>query len=344
MLLGQTLDRIWTAGQTWRVEGRSSEIYGSEEHSEHELVQIGDLAHRVGVGTDTLRAWERRYGLLNPHRSAGGFRLYSSDDEAIVRAMLSEIDRGYPPAQAAKLALAWAETRDSRTGQLAAARDPSAATTAPIDRTHLEAVRTELDRALVGFDGRRAHQIIDALIAEFTLNAALRDVLLPSLRQIGEGWASGTVTIAQEHFASQLIRERLLGLARDWDQGRGPRAVLACPPGERHDIGLISFGLVLSRSGWRVTFLGPDTPATALSEAAAALSPDLIVLSATVEERFTAITEPLHTLATDTDLVLAGPGATPAIARATGATLLESGPVPAALHIATRPPRGTHTG
>jgi MerR family transcriptional regulator, light-induced transcriptional regulator len=326
------------------VRGRSPEIDGSQEHSAHELVRIGDLARRVGVRVDTLRAWERRYGLLNPHRSAGGFRLYSSDDEAVVRAMLSEIYRGYPPAQAAKLALAWAETRDGRTGQPAAARDPSAATTAPTDRTHLEAVRTELDRALVSFDGRRAHRIIDALIAEFTLNAAIGDVLLPCLRQIGEGWASGTVTIAQEHFASQLIRERLLGLARDWDQGRGPSAVLACPPGERHDIGLICFGLVLSRNGWRITFLGPDTPATALSEAAATLSPNLIVLSATVEERFTSITRPLRTLAAGHQLALAGAGATPRVARAAGATLLKGGPVPAALDIGTRQPGGTHTG
>jgi methanogenic corrinoid protein MtbC1 len=258
--------------------------------------------------------------------------------------MQREIDRGYPPAQAAKLALARAATRDGRKGQLADGRDPSTGTTSPADLTHLETIRTELYRALLGFDGVRAHQLLDTLLAQFTLNTVLRDVLLPCLQQIGEGWASGTVTIAEEHFASQLIRERLLGLARDWDQGRGPRAVLACPPGERHDIGLICFGLVLARNGWRITFLGPDTPATALSEAAATLSPDLIVLTATVEERFTSITEPLHALATDTDLVLAGPGATPAIARATGATLLESGPVPAALHIATRPPRGTHTG
>ncbi len=307
-------------------------------------MQIGDLARRVGVRVDTLRAWERRYGLLNPHRSAGGFRLYSSHDEAVVRAMQREIDRGYPPAQAAKLALARAATRDGRTGQLADGRDPSTGTTSPADLTHLETIRTELYGALLGFDGGRAHQLLDTLLAQFTLNTVLRDVLLPCLQQIGEGWASGTVTIAEEHFASQLIRERLLGLARDWDQGRGPRAVLACPPGERHDIGLICFGLVLARNGWRITFLGPDTPATALSEAAATLSPDLIVLTATVEERFTSITEPLHALATDTNLALAGPGATPAIARATGATLLESGPVPAALHIATRPPRGTHTG
>ncbi len=327
----------------WHGQEGVPKINESQDQSPHELVRIGDLARSVGVRVDTLRAWERRYGLLNPDRSSGNFRLYSSDDEVIVRAMLAEIHRGYPPAQAAKLALAWAKTRDGGAGRPDDAQDPSSATTTRVDRTHLEAIRSSLHRALVGFDGRRAHQIIDALFAEFTLNAALRDVLLPCLRQIGEGWASGAVTIAQEHFASQLIRERLLGMARDWDQGRGPRAVLACAPGERHDIGLICFGLVLSRNGWRVTFLGPDTPPTALSEAAETLSPDLIVLTATVEERFTSIAEALPALAAVTALVLAGPGATPALARTTGATLLEGGPVPAALHIATRPPHSTNS-
>jgi DNA-binding transcriptional MerR regulator len=312
---------------------KGAEMEGSEELSPHELVQIGDLARRVGVRVDTLRAWERRYGLLDPHRSTGGFRLYSSDDEAIVRAMISEIDRGYPPSQAAKLALGRADSRD-----------PSAATTSPTDLTHLATIRTELYRALLGFDGGRAHQLLDGLLAEFTLNAVLRDVLLPCLQQIGEGWAGGEVTIAEEHFASQLIRERLLGLARDWDQGRGPRALLACPAGERHDIGLICFGLVLSRSGWRITFLGPDTPVTALAEAVATVSPDLIVLTATREDRFTSITEPMRALAADVDLVLAGPGATADAARATGVTLLEDAPVDAALQIAARPSRVTHRG
>jgi DNA-binding transcriptional MerR regulator/methylmalonyl-CoA mutase cobalamin-binding subunit len=316
---------------------------GSEERSAHGLVQIGDLARRVGVRVDTLRAWERRYGLLNPHRSTGGFRLYSSDDEAIVRAMTSEIDRGYPPAQAAKLALARAGSPAGQGDGIAAALDPSARTS-PTDGPHLAALRTELYRALLDFDGGRAHQLLDELFAEFTLNAVLRDVLLPCLQQIGDGWADGDVTIAEEHFASQLIRDRLLGLARAWDQGRGPRALLACPAGERHDIGLICFGLVLSRSGWRITFLGPDTPVTALAEAAAAVSPDLIVLTATSEERFSSISEPLHAVAAGADLLLAGPGATPEVASATGATLVDDAPVSAALRIAARSPRAAHRG
>jgi len=255
--------------------------------------------------------------------------------------MQREMDRGYPPSQAAKLALAGAGTPDARGSDQASAPDASGATTSRADLGHLEAIRTELYGALLGFDGARAHQLLDALFAQFTLNAILRDVLLPCLRQIGEGWAGGEVTIAEEHFASHLIRDRLLGLARDWDQGRGPRALLSCPSDERHDIALICFGLVLSRSGWRITFLGPDTPVAALSEAAATLSPELIVLTATVEERFTSITKPLRALAANTDLVLAGTGATPAVARATGATLLEGPPVAAAVKMAARQPTST---
>ncbi|HEY5114507.1 MAG TPA: B12-binding domain-containing protein [Actinomycetes bacterium] len=301
-------------------------------------MQIGDLARRVGVRVDTLRAWERRYGLLHPHRSVGGFRLYSSDDEAIVRAMLSEIDRGYPPSQAAKLALASAGSTEGPTDRRTAALDRAVLTTAPADLTHLQVIRAELYGALLGFDGGRAHRLLDALLAEFTLNAVVRDVLLPCLRQIGEGWATGEVSVAEEHFASQLIRDRLLGLARDWDQGRGPRALLACPADERHDIALICFGVVLSRSGWRITFLGPDTPVTALADAVATLTPDLIVLSATVEERFTSIAAHLSALTSGANLVLAGPGASAAAAHATGAGLLEDEPVAAAVTTAARLP------
>jgi DNA-binding transcriptional MerR regulator len=303
-------------------------------------VQIGDLARRVGVGVDTLRAWERRYGLLHPHRSAGGFRLYSSRDEAVVRAMVSQIDRGFPPSQAAKLALAWAASREGHRDGLSVA-DSGPATPSPADPTHLEASRAELFRALEGFDGGRAQALIDVLLSEFTLNAVLRDVLLPCLQELGHGWARGEVSIAQEHFASQLIRERLLGLARHWDQGLGPRAILACPAHERHDIGLICFGLVLSRSGWRITFLGPDTPVTALAEAVEVLAPDLIVLTATLEERFSSIAEPLRALAVGRKLALAGHGATPEVARASGATLVTDPPVAAATRFAAHPPGTT---
>jgi methanogenic corrinoid protein MtbC1 len=92
----------------------------------------------------------------------------------------------------------------------------------------------------------------------------------------------GEVSIAQEHFASNVLRGRLLGLARGWDRGAGPRAVLACPPDERHDLGLLIFGLALREHGWRITFLGADTPSNTLVETVQRIGPEALVLAARV--------------------------------------------------------------
>jgi B12 binding domain len=75
-----------------------------------------------------------------------------------------------------------------------------------------------------------AHAAFDRLLADFSLDAVLDGAVLPLLRELGEAWENGEVSIAQEHFASHLVRGRLLGLARGWDRGSGPRAVLAGHP------------------------------------------------------------------------------------------------------------------
>ena len=127
------------------------------------------------------------------------------------------------------------------------------------------AATDELLGALLHFDAAEAHAAFDRLLAARSLDGALRDVVLPVLHEIGERWARGEISVAQEHYATELLAGRLRGLAREWDDGLGPRAVLACPSGERHDIGLLCCGLALHRRGWRVTYLGPDTPVEALA-------------------------------------------------------------------------------
>ncbi len=296
-----------------------------------ELVQIGDLARRTGLSVDVLRVWERRYGLLRPRRSAGGFRLYSSRDEDTVRAMLAQIDRGFPPAQAAKLALAQPKLPPSSTAP------PRPA--APAAYGALTLGRADLYAALTGFHGSRAHQLIDELLAEFTIDAALSEVILPCLADLGDGWERGAVTIAQEHFASNLLRERLLGLARPWDRGNGPRAILACPPNERHDIALICFGIVLGRSGWRITFLGADTPVGTVAEAADALAPEFVVFASIMDGRLAAVAPAIRELAAARTVHIAGSGATERLARSTSTVLLTDPPVAAAHHLGESSPR-----
>jgi hypothetical protein len=90
--------------------------------------------------------------------------------------------------------------------------------------------------------------------------AVLRDVILPYLHDLGDRWEQGTGNIASEHFASNLLRGRLASIARGWGHGRGPRAVLACAPGEEHGLALLMFGIVLQRHGWCVQYLGASTP------------------------------------------------------------------------------------
>ena len=138
--------------------------------------------------------------------------------------------------------------------------------------------------ALDSFDDAGAQAAFDRLVAAFSTEAVVEKAILPYLRALGDRWSDGDASVAQEHFASGLLRARLLGLARGWDRGAGPRALLACPPGEHHDLGLIILGLALRDRGWRVTFLGPDTPIETLAAAADQLAPDVVVLSSLARE------------------------------------------------------------
>jgi len=152
---------------------------------------------------------------------------------------------------------------------------------------------------------------------------------------LGERWREGDASVAQEHFATGLLRARLLSLARGWDRGIGPRAILACPPGEQHDIGLVVFGLALRDRGWRITFLGPNTPIQTLAAAAQQLTPQAVVLSALTRDSIAAVAPEIARLAEKVPVHLAGAGADTRLAQRTGAHLLEGGPIEAAAGLAT---------
>jgi MerR family transcriptional regulator, light-induced transcriptional regulator len=283
-------------------------------------LRIGELSRRTGVAPELLRAWERRYGLLRPARSEGRFRLYSEADERRVELMRQHLRAGLAAAEAARRAL-------DDSGQ--------AETHAPDDgRPELEAAALRLRAALDAFDEAAAQEALDNLLGAFTVETVLREALLPYLSELGERWSSGEASVGQEHFATSVIRGRLLGLARGWDGGDGPRALLACAPGELHDLGLISFGLALRRRGWRVTFLGPDTPAETLVSTAHELRPDLVVVTATTTRRLTPLVESLSQLKRDARVAIAGAGATSAVAEKAGVRLLDDDPVAAAAAIA----------
>jgi MerR family transcriptional regulator, light-induced transcriptional regulator len=292
------------------------------------VLRIGELSRRLGVSDHVLRAWERRYGLLRPVRSTGGFRLYSDADLDRVRRMQAHLAQGLSAAEAARAALDADRPAPTRgdTGDLA------------YHDGVLEAVEA-LTLSLDEFDEPTAHAVLDRLLNTLTVETVLRDVVLPYLHDLGERWQQGTVSVAQEHFATNLIRGRLASLGRGWGHGHGPRAVLACVPGELHDLALLAFGIALNRNGWRIEYFGANTPIDDLIRRASVKRPDLVVLAATRPERLDGLAEDLTRLARIAPLALAGAGANRAVADAVGADLLTEDPVTAAEHM---PPPGDH--
>jgi MerR family transcriptional regulator, light-induced transcriptional regulator len=262
-------------------------VYNALVSADAGTLRIGEFARRVGVSPELLRAWEQRYGLLQPIRSEGGFRLYTAQDVERLAQMKRGLEDGLSAAEAARRALAQARPAEGL----------------------LDDAQGRLLSAVRAYDEAAAHAVLDEALAGFGLETVLRELILPALREVGDQWERGELEIGQEHFASNLVRERLLGLGRLWGRGGGPLAILACAPGERPDIGLIAFGLLLRSHGWRILFLGADTPLSTLGQAVATTAPRLVVVASMDRSLLESEAGELRRLGRSAPLVLSGAGA-----------------------------------
>ncbi len=267
-------------------------------------LRIGELSKRVGESPELLRAWETRYGLVTPERTPGGLRLYSEQDERRVRAMREHINAGLSASEAARLA------------KLAGDSDPATASASLAD------IEAALERSFDDLDEAAAQAALDRLLDAFAIREALAEVILPFLRRLGVRWAAAQASVVQEHFASNIIAGRLRGLARGWEKGVGPRAILACPTGELHELGLLAFGLALRERGWRITYLGADTPLGDIRGALDELAPAIVVLAAMTPQRFLDNSAELTALAAKARVGIGGAGASAPLASRLGAELL----------------------
>ncbi|MDQ6642343.1 MAG: MerR family transcriptional regulator [Actinomycetota bacterium] len=289
------------------------------------VLRIGELALRTGASAHALRVWENRYQLVTPQRTANGYRLYTTEDEQRVREMMRLRAQGVAAAVAAERVLDTALGRGR-----------------PQD---LEALLVDLRSAFASYDDATAHTIIDAALAGHPIERVLEEFVFPCLRRLGEDWEAGVLTVADEHYASGLIRGRLLALAPDLGREPAalatdarPSAVLACTPHQHHDIALLALSLMLRLAGWQVTFLGADTPVQDSASLAGDLGADVLVLCGTEPHMFAAQLEQfadvLASVRTGRTLALAGPAATPALADRHCSTLLQPDPAAAAAALA----------
>lgn len=285
-------------------------------------MRIGELSRRVQVSADLLRVWERRYGLLQPRRTQGGTRLYSALDQSRVKLMKRYLAEGMPASQASELALS--ARLSIRPGQQVTVVSHEAQTAA-----------VRMRAALERFDETAAEHALQQLLASYSATAVIRDVILPYLYEIGERWANQHMTVAQEHFASNFLQSRLLALARGWDHGLGPHALLACAPGDYHVLALVAFGIALHRLGWKITYLGAATPIEMIDAASRLVNPELIVISGELNGCLHPHASAVQKVATRRRLAIAGRASNLELAKSCAAEWLADDPITAAYALAT---------
>lgn len=210
------------------------------------LFPIRELARRTGVNPSTLRAWENRHGLLDPTRTESGHRLYGEADVRRVERLRELLAQGLGlPEVAARLDRAAA---------------PSAAPPLPVAPAW-QGYLAEALRALEDFSSEHLDRLYSEACALYPIHLVTRNLLLPMLELLGQRWDRRATGIAEEHFFSAWLRNKL-GARLHHSPGarRGRPLILACLPGERHEIGLLLFALAATERGHRVVYLGADMP------------------------------------------------------------------------------------
>ena len=228
----------------------------------------------TGIAADTLRAWERRYGLPMPERTPGGHRLYSQHDIEIIKWLMAKQSEGLSISHAVDL---WNELT-------AAGQDPlpaPAPQTVSIPGTNLDAVRQAWLEACLDFNESAAEQVLNQAFALYPLETVCVEVVQHGLNAIGEMWYHAKATVQQEHFASALAQRRLDALIAAAAPPTRPQTILiGCTTNEQHTFTPLLFTLLLRRHGLRVVYLGANVPIQRFNETLQNVKPHLVILSA----------------------------------------------------------------
>ena len=266
-------------------------------------MNIAALSRRTGVAPDTLRKWEQRYGILKPLRTVGGQRRYTELDVARVGWLLARLDEGYRIGEAASL--------------LGDGTSPPA--------TGSSELLESLKAAVSAGDHAAIARLLDQAFALQDVEETLAEVAQPLLKWIGDGWACGDLNVADEHLLTQELRGRLERLLTDTHGGVRGVAVLLCGPGERHELGLLMFGVLLRADGWEIAYLGPDTPLSDAVSLAGRLSARLVAISVGLEEHANALRRAFAEveMPAEFQIVVGGAAACPVLAGDVGARFLD---------------------
>jgi MerR family transcriptional regulator, light-induced transcriptional regulator len=229
------------------------------------------VALRTGLSPHVLRAWERRYRVVSPTRTDGGQRLYSDLDVERLLRLRRLTEQGHSIGRIALLPLAelvrLEEEAPAETLETASADAAKAATAA------LEATRR--------FDDLELQAVLERSAITLGVPVFVDQVVTPLLKRIGEGWSQHSLSVAQEHMASVVIRRVLGWLMRVYEARNGaPRVVVVTPPYFAHELGALMAAASAAAQGWSVTYLGPDLPVADLVSAVGQSGARAVAISA----------------------------------------------------------------
>jgi DNA-binding transcriptional MerR regulator/methylmalonyl-CoA mutase cobalamin-binding subunit len=204
------------------------------------MVSIKKAAEVTGVSEHTLRAWERRYGLVSTARTTSGYRDYDDTDLGRIRRMRDLVEAGWAPRDAAAEVVRLGSFAESAEGQ-----------------ARLLAAAADLDA-----DG--VARLVEEEFARDTFETVVDRWLMPTLVLLGRAWADGTVSVAGEHLVTSIVRARLAS-AYEQEAGstRGQPVLIGAPPGVDHELGLLAFATAARRAGVHTVYLGAQVPAEA---------------------------------------------------------------------------------
>ena len=244
------------------------------------LYPISTVSALTGVNAVTLRAWERRYGLVRPTRTSAGHRVYTETDVERIKTILKLLDEGI------------AISRVDRALQHAVVE-----TEAPSEEGPWPAFQQAMLNAVANFDEAVLEARYNEAMSLYPVDVLTRRLLVPLMEQLGERWARREGSVAEEHFFSVFMRNKLGARFHHRNlQNTGPQLLAACIPGEQHEFGLLLFALAAHARGYRVILLGANMPLEELPDVIARTNSAGVVLSGSVDVAESALAQHLDRL------------------------------------------------
>lgn len=237
---------------------------------------IQKVSEMTGISSITLRAWERRYGIIQPKRAEGGHRLYSSEDvDDIIWVKKQKEEKGISLGQTMELL------------KIRRGIEPQNQQKIPpqIGGGSFEDFSTEIFDAFINYEMKLADKLINISLAMYDFEEVCHYIFIPILHRVGNEWAEGRLSVAQEHLISSFLERRIQSfLIEVPDQPIAVRAIALCPDLEQHKIGLLLFSLFLNKRGVQVYFLGQNTPVDYLEKLIVVNHVQLVCISMTIKQ------------------------------------------------------------